>query len=518
MDIPQLKLLAGRVRGLLQRSSAIIGHSQALDLVAALPGLRNWPEVVAFPERVAATELDGVAARRLAFRLKKSMALEVAPHDLLLALAPEHGPQRTVLQIWPGGPPAGVYVTASAKSIEALMARYEEATDGGVVYAERVGAAGEGSIDLGEYGLWSPGIDRLPSGTLLLVGPIELDQGSWGDAAERVSMACLHALNSDHRVAILVETPTPERLTQDIVLLARTGSDEATDAYTALQGTISEDGALVPQRPFAEDHPPPRPTPAIAGPGALPTAVREKLRDALAAHTSGIVLFGSSEITDHTAIDHVADALCLTDHAGPAARIMPRHRSTPAKDWQVPDAVKALPYLPSIASAYAQGFRRMVITPHYLKGSDLINYEDVLFLGGTYGHEVHSIAVKLAVWGRADEEDLLNRLLAVHGWFQVQSRHGAVGVSDLFIRSKERAPSGAKYEDHERFLRSNRACCWEAELRSLLDGRVVTPAQVRKAAGHSAGEALLRILGEQRKGRQLSQKTWVPPSATARPH
>lgn len=54
MDIPQLKLLAGRVRGLLQQSSRPVGHSQSLDLIAALPGLRNWPEVMAFQDRVSA--------------------------------------------------------------------------------------------------------------------------------------------------------------------------------------------------------------------------------------------------------------------------------------------------------------------------------------------------------------------------------------------------------------------------------------------------------------------------------
>ncbi len=41
MDMPQLKLLAGRVRGLLEQRDVSVGHSEALDLVAALPGLRN---------------------------------------------------------------------------------------------------------------------------------------------------------------------------------------------------------------------------------------------------------------------------------------------------------------------------------------------------------------------------------------------------------------------------------------------------------------------------------------------
>jgi hypothetical protein len=165
MEIPQLKLLAGRVRGLLQQSSSIIGHSQALDLVAALPGLRNWPEVAAFPDRVAACELDATSAGRLAFRVKKQFALELSPKDLLSALTPvAPGEPQAALQIWPAGPSAGVYVTTSESAINALLMRYEEATDGGLVYAERAGNGWDGSIDLGEYGLWSPGIDRLPSG------------------------------------------------------------------------------------------------------------------------------------------------------------------------------------------------------------------------------------------------------------------------------------------------------------------------------------------------------------------
>jgi hypothetical protein len=109
-------------------------------LVAALPGLRNWPEVVAFPDRVAACELDATSAGRLAFRLNKTFALELSSKDLLSALAPaSRGESQAALQVWPGGPPAGVYVTTSPDSINALLMRYEEATDGGLVYAERAG-------------------------------------------------------------------------------------------------------------------------------------------------------------------------------------------------------------------------------------------------------------------------------------------------------------------------------------------------------------------------------------------
>lgn len=86
MDLPTLKLLAARVRGLLEQSHHRIGHNQALDLIAALPGLRNWPEVKAFPDRVMACQLDEVSAGRLGSRLKARFGLELSAHSLLTSL------------------------------------------------------------------------------------------------------------------------------------------------------------------------------------------------------------------------------------------------------------------------------------------------------------------------------------------------------------------------------------------------------------------------------------------------
>jgi hypothetical protein len=485
MEIPQLKLLAGRVRGLLQQSSSIIGHSQALDLVAALPGLRNWPEVVAFPDRVAACELDATSAGRLAFRLNKTFALELSSKDLLSALAPaSRGESQAALQVWPGGTPAGVYVTTSPDSINALLMRYEEATDGGLVYAERAGNGWEGSIDLGEYGLWSPGIDRLPSGTLLVVGPIELDQQSWNDAAERLEMACLHALNSAHRVAVLVNTPTPELLCQDAVVLVRSATTDPSDAVSALIGVVSDDGELRRRQPFTTVYPKPVQTRARVGLEALPPSTRDALRGELAMRSSGIVLFGTSEIVEHSAAEQVAAALALTEHAGPAARIMPRHRGTPAKDWLVPEPIKALPYLPSIASAYAQGYRRMIITPHYAKADELLGYEDVLFLGGTYEHGVSQIALRLIVGSARREATMADRIVAVLGLLRVSGKRGQAVASDLFVRGNLPGPVGAEYEELDAFLRDNRLLRWEEELTSLLDSGAVTAAGVKRASRH----------------------------------
>lgn len=496
MDVPQLKLLAGQVRSLLQQSSAIVGHSQALDLVAALPGLRNWPEVMAFPERVAACELDSASTGRLAFRLKRNFSLEFTANELLSALAPSvPGSVGVALQVWSGGPPPGVYVTTSEQAINALMAVYEEATDGGLAYAERAGT-GEGTIDLGEAGLWSAGIDRLPSGTLLVVGPVDLDQGSWVDTAASLRTACVHALDSSHRVAVLVRTPTPERLCEDLVLLVRSTSHQSSDLDTAFVGVVTEEGELQRRQPFATAYPKPLAVRANADLDALPESAREALRRELATRTSGIVLFGCSEIVDHPASDQLAAALALTEHAGPAARIMPRHRGTPAKDWLVPEAIKALPFLPSVESAYAQGYRRMVINPRYSRDV-VLKYDDVLFLAGDWGHDVGRIASALIVGNGQNYADVTARIVAVLGMLQVPGRRGQVTASDLFVRGTMPSPVSEEYDDCQAFLRDNRVVRWEDELTSLLDTGAVTVAGVKKAGmrDHMVGDFLARRRG-----------------------
>lgn len=84
MDILQLKLSAELVRDLLKACNVHIGHSQALDLVAALPGLRNWPEVLAFPDRVSACALDAFSVGRLAERLCDKCGVNLLSPDMLL--------------------------------------------------------------------------------------------------------------------------------------------------------------------------------------------------------------------------------------------------------------------------------------------------------------------------------------------------------------------------------------------------------------------------------------------------
>lgn len=88
-----------------------------------------------------------------------------------------------------------------------------------------------------------------------MVGPLKLDQSAWQDSAERLEMACQHALHSEHRVAVLADTPTPDRLREDLDLMVKATGQQASDTLTALRGVVGEDGELRERRPFARSTP-----------------------------------------------------------------------------------------------------------------------------------------------------------------------------------------------------------------------------------------------------------------------
>lgn len=59
---------------------------QAQDLIAALPGLRNWPEVRAFPQKLEGLELNPQTLERLSRRIEERFQAQVSPQALLDAL------------------------------------------------------------------------------------------------------------------------------------------------------------------------------------------------------------------------------------------------------------------------------------------------------------------------------------------------------------------------------------------------------------------------------------------------
>lgn len=508
MDTQQLKLLAGQVRGLLQQSNQQVGHSQALDAIAAVPGLRNWPEVVAFPDHVAACHLDLASANRLAFRLKRKFQFEMSPQALLAALMPpERVKASLVPQIWPSGPRPGVYVTTSEVAIRALVQRYDEATDGALGYAEDAASGWEGAIRLGDHGLWSDGMARVPSGTLIVVGPLRLDQESWRGSADRLDMACLDASLCDHRVAILVQTPTPDFVCEDLMLMQKSIQPDDVDAQDMLMGVITDDGEMQPRTPFARERPLPKVSPTIASTDALPPSVLERLKAALLRHRTGLVVFGTDRVDkEHYGIDLVASALALTEHVGPAARIMPRHRGTPAKDWMVPEPIKQLPYLPSIESAVAQGYRRLVIDPIYTNTDAFLEFgNDVMLLANIYDGSVERAFMSAIRPGHPENYNaLLPMLVAVLAVKEFEIEQRSFVVSDLYVRGDLPVPSIARFEEFKQFLSEQRVIRWQDEMALLMDRGAPSEADLKTLFPREDG--LQQFIAGRRKSAEKSEE------------
>lgn len=491
METQQLKQLAGRVRALLEEASIIVGHSQALDLSAALVGLRNWPEVQAFPQLVSSQNLDLSATTRLAYRLDRKYGHQVSASDLLQQLLPPAEMASAMTpQIWPSGPRPGVYLTTSTAAIDVLVAQYQEATDGAVFFTERAGADHPAAIDLGEYGLWSTGLQRVPSGTLLVLGPVELDQQSWTAASERVEMACLHAANSGHRVAILVDSPTPEQLGADAVLMV-TERDEG-DLHEQVIGTVLADGTLQSgiqrtYRPISTDRP-------TASSRSLPSHVTDQLRAVMRDRRTGILAMGSLSESENPGADVAEAGLSLTDHLGPAVWIMPRHRGTMSKFRQVPSSLLQLPFLPSIESAYAQGYRRFLVDARYTKAETIARYvHDSLLIAYTYAGTVEELAL-CTMFDRGRDASLLPALIAAVAVSPVAHSDQIHQLTDLYVGG-----AAAQVDDSEEvydFVMRHRTLRVEDQLAQLIKSGVVDLETIRSVAdGHRVLKRLLRLIG-----------------------
>lgn len=491
MDTQQLKQLAGRLRAFLEDAAIEIGHGQALDLSASLVGLRNWPEVQAFPQRVQAQELDLSATARLAYRLARRHKHEVSSAELLQLLLPPADLQNaSTPQIWPAGPEAGVYVTTSQAAIDALVELYQEATDGAVFYAERAGAKHDAAINLGDGGLWSSGLERVPSGTLIVLGPVELDQQSWREASDRVEMACIRAESSGHRVAILFDTPTPTLLGADATtMLLDKGYD---DLHEYLVGTVAEDGTLQPG--LVQQYSAPLKGHAVTETHSLPGPVKDQLNAMLAKRNRGIIALASIEDVENHGAKIGEAALALTEHLGLAARIMPRHRSSMSKFDQVPEAVGMLPFLPSIESAYAQGYRRFLIDPRYTETEVLARFVDnSLFIACTYATTVDELAMH-TVEAKGRNPSLLPWLLAAVVVAPMQTQVETEVLTDLYIGVEDACVDGA--DDVLDFVARHRTIRIEDQFRALVGkGEIDIAAASEAGIGQRTIKRLARLLG-----------------------
>lgn len=447
-------------------------------------------EGLAFPQRVRAQNLDLSASARLAYRLAHKHNHEVSPPALLqLLLSPADRAQATVPQIWPTGPVPGVYLSTSQASIDALIGQYQEATDGGVFYAEQSGAKHDAAIDLGDNGLWSSGLERVPSGTLIVLGPVELDQQSWVQASSRLEMACLRAENSGHRVAILFRTPMPDKLGADVTLMMIERGYE--DLHEQIIGTVMEDGVL--RLGIAREYGAPVVKAPVANTALLPDWVADHIRVALSRRGKGIFAVGSMENFDNPGADIAEAALALTDHVGPAARIMPRHRSTMSKFEFVPAAVGQLPFVASVESAHAQGYRRFLIDPRYTNADTISRFvQDSLFIACTYAATVEELAV-LTSAGYGHQASLLPHLLIAVVAASVPARARTEVLVDLYVGPEQAYVDGA--EKVSDFVAEHRTLRIEEQFKLLVDNGEIEVEGVRRAGiGQRTMKRLAKLL------------------------
>lgn len=119
MEIHEMKQLARRLRGALGQAGASVSHGQALDLIAAVAGLRNWPEVTAFPKRLAEASVTDESVSRLRLRVEAAHAIALEQGPLIAALnsvatseLPERGAPTTNMSHAPTMLPVDLYTSA----------------------------------------------------------------------------------------------------------------------------------------------------------------------------------------------------------------------------------------------------------------------------------------------------------------------------------------------------------------------------------------------------------------------
>lgn len=479
MDTQKLKVFAERLRAYLERHNLTLKHGQALDLVAAIPGLRNWPEVNAFPARLAAAQWDSSSADRLAKRIAKLHTLILPVDELHQALEPINV---SVLNIWPEGPVPGLYVTTSQDAIDAAIAKYAAATDGALLYAEEAGQSSDAAIDLGENGLFSRGMNRLPSGTLVVVGPVPLTQESWNDNKDRLNTAANLAHSSSLRVVVLAETPLPENLHSDIDLLLRPDDEGLDSDPVDVLGVVTESGDLQVVQPFVQRRLAPPITQHFTTSQRLPQVLEDALRQAVAKRPYGIIVLGITPgDTQRKAL--LEAALPLTEHAGPAVRIQPTFRPGYGKDDSpLSPHFEGLPVFPSIESAYAHGYRRMVIeSSHHGAGEAIARHaHEVCFLIRSYSTEVAG-AWMSSLPDQIDKPSALDVITAILCAADVPAKSETVTVCDAFVGGASPAPKDDDIDRLAEHMEAHRTVRWQEQLDALLATGEVTPAQAKKA-------------------------------------
>jgi hypothetical protein len=263
------------------------------------------------------------------------------------------------------------------------------------------------------------------------------------------------------------------------------------DLQDYLVGTVAEDGTLLPG--LVKEYGVPIRGMAVTDTRSLPGPVAEQLRAVIAKRSRGIIALGSVEDVENHGAKIAEAALALTEHLGLAARIMPRHRSTMSKFDDVPAAVRQLPFLASVESAYAQGYRRFLVDPRYTKPEVTARFiEDSLFIACTYASTVDDLAMHTAE-AKGRNPSLLPWLLAAVVVAPVQTQLGTEVLTDLYIGVEDAYVHNAAHVFE--FVAEHRTMRIEDQFRALAErGEIDIGAASDAGIGQRTIKRLSRLL------------------------
>ena len=173
--------------------------------------------------------------------------------------------------------------------------------------------------------------------------------------------------------------------------------------------------------------------------------------------------------------------LPLTEHAGPAARIQDNFRIDYDGNPPVSERFSSLPVFPSVESAYASGYRRMVFErPTTIDEVVLAHANDVCFHIATVAVQASDALLRAVSMGRAHEHSLLAKTTAILCSGEIEARKGPSVIYDAMAAQID-TPDSVDFDEVEAFIESRRAVRWEDQLRRLHGQRKVTLAEAKKA-------------------------------------
>lgn len=481
MDIQQLKLYAERVRAALARARCDIKHGQALDLMAALPGLRNWPEVMAFPERVTRATLDEAAFARLVRRIQTKCRVEFTPQDLERVFAKgEEGVAVVQLDVWRTGPAPGIYVTTSPQALANLIARYTDEVPGVAFFAEEAGRDAESAIELGEQGIYSKGLSLAPRGSLLVVGPLQLSEASWDECVGRVIAASNLVDERSMRVAVLVDTCSPATLHQDMASMLLMEGDDGEFVDPTLQGVVVEDGRCECVAPFVAQYQ--RATAPLTWTAAapLPKPLADTLAAALAFRRTGIFVAAHDPFLEpiHGLMDSM---LAVLAPLGPVTIIQTSSHHSFPHDKESAGRFGSLPVCPSIDVALAQGYRCLVVdAPSGLEKAMVRHAKDACFLIHSHSGDVRGALLHGLGMGGYRHAENLEAITAILGVIGLESSSGRQVLCDAY-HANGTAIHAERMADLWEEVTARRAVRWEDQLSELLEAGTLTSRDIQKS-------------------------------------